>query len=193
MLHFKSSYKPFYLILLVECCLFCVNFLFLFKAVLIDIGQRNISAAMIFEVLFFCAWFVTALWLVSEILFLRSVLLTDGCLVLKRGVFITRKIPYDSILRLERKEDKIEYSARASIHNNLLYSGEKLKIITKKQEVVLHSIWLGDYMNFRNKVSQLAINARLHSPGKFKENESYFELLVGGIFILVMSYVNLFK
>ncbi|AIZ63713.1 hypothetical protein PK28_08410 [Hymenobacter sp. DG25B] len=111
----------------------------------------------------------------------------------KGGLFVKQRIPYSSILRLETKEEKLEYSTRIFRDSDLLYHGEKLTIITRQHKVVVRSIWLGDYLTFRNKLSHLAINARLYSPSAFRESKSYFVLVIGGIFILIMSYVNLFK
>ncbi|ALD21148.1 hypothetical protein [Hymenobacter sp. DG25A] len=142
--------------------------------------------------LFFVAWFLAAIWAASEILFLSHVLLTEGSLVFQRGLFVTRRISFHTIIRLNTKEEKIEYSALTSWQNSLLYSGEKLRISTEGHEVVIHSIWLKDNLTFRNKLRQLAVNTTVHCSGKFNERTSHFALLISGLFILVMSYVNLF-
>ncbi|WP_303311153.1 hypothetical protein [Hymenobacter sp. BT730] len=170
-----------------------MNLLILFRDAIIDFWSNGTFPVKIFGTLFFGLWFFAALWAASEILFFRHVLLMDGFLVFKRGLFISRKLPYDAIIRLDVKKEKIEYSNRTAWQNSLLYHGETLRIITENNEVVVRSIWLKDYIAFRNKLRQLAVNARPFSPGKFTEQINYTVLLLGGLFVWIMSYVNVFK
>jgi hypothetical protein len=100
---------------------------------------------------------------------------------------------YENILSLEAKTANIEKSRSGSLHNDVVVKGEKLRIHAEDRVVDVYSFQLNNYSVFKKKIIQLAINARLVGSRCSTDEVDYTLLIMGGLFLCVMTYVTIFK
>ncbi|MBC6698990.1 hypothetical protein [Hymenobacter sp. BT190] len=196
MVYFIGGIRLFYKVLLIECVVFCLNISLLFSKNALDALNKlreNISLEPVLFIVFYGSALGLGLWALIELVLPREVSLVSGNMIIKRGIIVVDSIPYDSISTLTFSKANIEKARTGSLKNDTVAKGEKVQVQAHNKMVQIYSFQINGYAIFRQKLINLSVNAKTVGARKYSDEVDCGFLIMGGLLLLAMTYITIFK